>query len=273
MEVIIINSDFNNNLKRMMQFQKRISKIYEPVWIENQNWIQQLNANAELFNNAMTDQIVAIEHSFSPIVEMLTSQKAFIEQISINRTHFDNIQHLHANLEHLINSQSINLHELIPDFLYDSLLDLDEEIAKTLKYQDGYSEVQVEFTIKDLSNSTIGKKKLDWGSFIQILLISIQILMQYQDGVAEQKRHEERMAAEKLHHQEIMTEEQLQTELLRRSVEIQEQNLIESQLQTEASQVTEKQYEIINEKIDLLIKKSLDSIIENPTDQVEDSNE
>lgn len=107
---------------------------------------------------------------------------------------------------------------------------------------------------------------MTWDKYITILIMVVQLLMQYQDGITEQKRHEERLAAEQLRHEEIMAEERKQTELQKRMVEIQEQKIQEQNL-------IENQLEIIHEKIDVLINQSLNTIIENPSDQVEDSND
>lgn len=261
-----MSDDLKKYLKQLEQFQKRMNKLYEPLRIQSQILEKQFDTIKEPIKH-FSKHVSAIESSLAPAIEALQQQKELINQMMVvNSSKFADIQNLHLNLEYLVNSRLENFHELVPDSLYNSLLDLDSEFEKVPNYRDGSSEIQCEITVKNHTDGTLSQNNMTWDKYITILIMVVQLLMQYQDGITEQKRHEERLAAEQLRHEEIMAEERKQTELQKRMVEIQEQKIQEQNL-------IENQLEIIHEKIDVLINQSLNTIIENPSDQVEDSND
>ncbi|PIC80532.1 hypothetical protein CSV75_01705 [Sporosarcina sp. P18a] len=253
-----MNNGMDDFFKQQAKFQRLMSQVSNPVTNQIAN---QMSALSKINQNALgiLNKNVIDSSMFDPMLKMINDQATVASQIKS----FSNWQ---TNISRLIDSQTLNLNNLIPDSLFDSLADLTSNIDSTI-YQSGNSDILSEVSVPSQTYNTVSKNNITWESFITIMLMIIQLMMQFQDGITEQERHEERMNVEQMRHEEIMVEERKQTELQERSIHIQEQILIENQTKTNVNQISEEQYQVINEKLDLLLKESLDSVTENPTDQ------
>lgn len=245
-----MNNGMDEFFKQQKRLQKLMSSVYSPAV---QNIATQMNAISQLQRGPMVTAFQGIDRSvFDPIVKIANTQNSVVKQM---RSMFE----WQSEISQLMESRAIKLTNLIPDSLYDSLNELTSEIDAVQNYQAGTSEIPAEITVRSQTDDAVSKNNMTWEAFIMMMIMIFQMFMQFQDGIAEQERHEERMSKDLIHHEERMIEERKQTELHERSIELQEQAV--------PTQISEEQYQIINEKLDLLIQESLDSVTENPADQ------
>lgn len=236
----------------MEQFQRRMTKLYEPLMTQSQIWTQQLNASMDPFNNAMSVQINAIERSLSPIIEMLNKQKAFIDQqIAINNHSFDNIRKLHLSMDHLVNSPLANLNDLIPESFYTSLNDLSLELDNINHFNEGVQDIPAENSEREPSVNL--DKKMTWAE-LTVLIITIwsAIFMIYSDYASSVQREEQ------------ISELKIQNELTKKQIEIDEKKLINAEQLLELEQERYEQQQRFEEKFNTFIE-SLEPYI---TDQL-----
>lgn len=261
---------FFEHQKRLQNLINQQSKILDLAGIGNQ--IASITQNAEAIAQIFSERSSAMKLASSPVLEAIENQNQLIDHMNnIGNQNITNIQKWHSSIEHLVKSQSLNLTDAIPDSLFNSLIDLTSEVEKAPNYQSEDSDLLTEITVADPSqtDNTLSKNTITWELYVMIIPMIFALILHLQTSYADQNRHEEEMDLKQIHHEEKMAEERKQTKLLERSIEIQEQDMIDNQSQTTNNKIMEEQYEIINEKIDLLIKESLKSITEAPTDQVD----
>lgn len=247
-----MNDDFKKYLKQLEQFQNRMNKLYEPLRTHSQIWMQQLNMNLEPLNNAMRQQMTAIEHLNSPIIEMLNKQKAVIEQqIAISNSSFDNIRKLHLNMGHLINSQLGNLNVSIPESFYSSLNELTLEFDNFYNLSEGNPEVITEITERE--PSVTQEKKITWTELVNIVFIIWQVIFMLNSDQASSIQRDNQIL-----------ETEAQTKLLEKQTEAIKEQTEAIKEQTKFEQERYEQQQRFEEKFYTFIK-SLDPYI---TDQL-----
>ncbi|MGG2111946.1 hypothetical protein ABFY60_15710 [Lysinibacillus pakistanensis] len=247
-----MSDDFKKSLKRMEQFQRRMTKLYEPLMTQSQIWTQQLNASMGTFNNTMAVQINTIERSLSPVIEALNNQKAFIDQqIGINSPSFENIRKLQLSMDQLVNSQLWNLNDLIPESFYSSLNDLTLELDNFNHFSEDNQEIPNEITVRE--TLVTQDKKMTWAELINIAFIIWSVIFTYySDQTSSIQRDKQILEAE------------TQTELLERQVEAIKEQTEAIKEQTKFEQERYEQQQHFEEKFNTFIE-SLEPYI---TDQL-----
>lgn len=178
--------DFNKYLKRLEQFQKQMDRLYEPL--KDQSRI--ISQHLDPFKSVMADQMSTIENSLAPAIEVTKQYQMLMNQISIDVPNLDYLQSWQQSIERLANSPLANLDELIPDALYDSLLDLGSELEKVQEYQEGSSEIQVEIT--ERKSQIQAGKKITWIELTNLILaIWAAIYMIHSDNASSVQREEQ----------------------------------------------------------------------------------
>ncbi|WGF39919.1 MULTISPECIES: hypothetical protein [Lysinibacillus] len=177
-------------------------------------------------------------HALKPIVEMLNRQKAFIEQLdNIN----PNFQKWHLSIEHLVNSQSENLDEPLPESVYPSLNDITLEFENASYLNEEVLDVPIEVTERELS--MMQDKKMTWAD-LTILIITIwsAIYFIYSDYASALQREEQ------------ISELKLQNELTKKQIEIDEKKLINTEQLLELEQERHEQQQRFEEKFNTFIE-------------------
>lgn len=218
--------DFKNYFKQIEQFQKRMDKLYAPLMSQNQIWaqsiqtqIEPINKNMELFSDAISKQIIQTELALKPVVEVLNRQRALIERLeAIDNSSFANIRKWHLSIDRLVNFQSGNLNDPLPESFNDPINDLTLELDNFQHFSEDTQEMP---TVRE--PLVTQDKKMTWADLINITLNILQIfLILNSDNASSIQRDKQILEAEN------------QTKLLERQVEATEKQTEAIKEQTKA---------------------------------------
>lgn len=244
-------------LKQQERLQKLMSQVYNP---STNRVVSQMDILSKLRRDVTT---------INPILEMIHDQNSLVNQIS-------SISKWNSNISRFLNSQYLNLDDVIPDTFYDSLDDLLNLVEPSSYYHTSHDDISVEITVKE--KDSILERKLTWADYFQIIFMLITFAYGLYDNHVTTDQFTELMGeiqkqTEISEHTNILLERN--NELLEKDIEVQEQNTdIQERIlhEMQSNNITEEEKVKIHHAIEGKVDQILESI-NNFTDSPIDSSD